>query len=165
MEKTPTKKKLLNKLEEVMNYLYKDQPFLTNLSASVVAIILLVMVKLALIVFQQKLYSGYFEYMVVALLMLILTLQTPFRVSGWGNFSLIFVGIAGVGLLVYDTSSLLPFAGKMIGVFAGGHILFMMFSAGTNYVNNNRRTCELLLRKFFRKRKKSLISVKEEFQK
>jgi hypothetical protein len=165
MEKTPTKKKLLNKLEEVMNYLYKDQPFLTNLSASVVAIILLVMVKLALIGFQQKLYSGYFEYMVVALLMLILTLQTPFRVSGWGNFSLIFVGIAGVGLLVYDTSSLLPFAGKMIGVFAGGHILFMMFSAGTNYVNNNRRTCELLLRKFFRKRKKSLISVKEEFQK
>jgi hypothetical protein len=165
MEKTPTKKKLLNKLEGVMNYLYKDQPFLTNLSASVVAIILLVMVKLALIGFQQKLYSGYFEYMVVALLMLILTLQTPFRVSGWGNFSLIFVGIAGVGLLVYDTSSLLPFAGKMIGVFAGGHILFMMFSAGTNYVNNNRRTCELLLRKFFRKRKKSLISVKEEFQK
>jgi len=165
MKKTPTKKKLLNKLEEVMNYLYKDQPFIINLTTSVVAIIFLVMVKLALIGFQQKLYSGYFEYMVVALLLSILILQTPFRVSGWGNISLIFVGIAGVGLLIYDTTTLLPFAGKMIGVFAGGHILFMMFNAGINYVNNNRRTCELLLRKFFRKRKKSLICVKEEFQK
>jgi len=165
MKKTPTKKKLLNKLEEVMNYLYKDQPFIINLTTSVVAIIFLVMVKLALIGFQQKLYSGYFEYMVVALLLSILILQIPFRVSGWGNISLIFVGIAGVGLLIYDTTTLLPFAGKMIGVFAGGHILFMMFNAGINYVNNNRRTCELLLRKFFRKRKKSLICVKEEFQK
>ena len=165
MAKKPTKKRLIERLEEVANWLYKDQPFIMNLTTSVVAIILLVMVKLVLIGFQQKLYSGYFEYMVVALLMSILILQTPFRVSGWGNISLIFVGIAGVGLLVYDTSSLLPLAGKMIGVFAGGHILFMMFNAGINYVNNNRRTCELLLRKFFRKRKKSLICVKEEFQK
>ena len=162
MAKTPTKKKLLNKLEEVMNWLYKDQPFLTNLTTSVVAIIFLVMVKLALIGFQQKLYSGYFEYMVVALLMSILILQTPFRVSGWGNISLIFVGIAGIGLFFYDTTSLLPFAGKMIGVFAWGHILFMIL---TWLNDNHRRTCELLLRKFFRKRKKSLISVKEEFQK
>jgi hypothetical protein len=162
MAKKPTKKRLIGKLEEVANWLYKDQPFLMNLTTSVVAIIFLVMVKFALIGFQQKLYSGYFEYMVVALLISILILQIPFRVSGWGNISLIFVGIAGVGLLVYDTTSLLPFAGKMVGFFAGGHILFMMFNAGTNYVNNNRRTCELLLRKFFRKRKKNYQRRKQE---
>jgi len=165
MAKKPTKKRLIGKLEEVANWLYKDQPFIMNLTTSVVAIIFLVMVKLALIGFQQKLYSGYFEYMVVALLIIILVLQTPFRVSGWGNISLIFVGIAGVGLFLYDTNTLLPMAGKMIGFLAGGHILFMMGNAGINYVNSHRRTCELLLRKFFRKRKKSLISVKEEFQK
>jgi len=162
MAKKPTKKRLIEKLEEVANWLYKDQPFIMNLTTSVVAIIFLVMVKLALIGFQQKLYSGYFEYIVVALLVGILVLQTPFRVSGWGNISLIFVGIAGVGVLVYDTSSLLPLAGKMIGVFVGGHLLFMIL---TWLNDNHRRTCELLLRKFFRKRKKSLICVKEEFQK
>ena len=143
MAKKPIKKRLIERLEEVANWLYKDQPFIMNLTTSVVAIIFLVMVKLALIGFQQKLYSGYFEYIVVALLVGILVLQTPFRVSGWGNISLIFVGIAGVGLFFYDTTSLLPFAGKMIGFLAGGHILFMMFNAGINYVNNNRRTCEL----------------------
>jgi hypothetical protein len=165
MAKKPTKKRLIEKLEEVVNWLYKDQPFRMNLTTSVSAIIFLVMVKLGFIGFQQKLYSGYFEYMVVALLISILVLQTPFRVSGWGKISLIFVGIAGVGLFLYDTNTLFPMAGKMIGFLAGGHILFMMGNAGINYVNSHWRTCELLLRKFFRKRKKSLICVKEEFQK
>ena len=165
MTKKPIKKRLIEKLEEVINWLYKDQPLITNLTSSVVALIWLVMIKLASIGFQQKLYSGYFEYMVVALLLSILILQTSFKSSGWGNITLVFVLIAGVGLFVYDTTSLLPLAGKMIGFFAGGHILFMMGNAGINYVNSHRRTCELLLRKFFRKRKKSLICVKEEFQK
>lgn len=160
MAKKPIKKRLIEKLEEVINWLYKDQPLIINLTSSVVFLIWLVVIKLAIIGFQQKLYSGYFEYVVVALLLSILILQTPFSFSGWGNFALIFVGIAGVGLFFYDTPSLLPFAGKMVCVFAGGHILYMMFNAGIKYVNNNRRTCELLLRKFFRNRKKSLICVK-----
>jgi len=162
MAKKPIKKRLIEKLEEVINWLYKDQPLITNLTSSVVALIWLVMIKLAIIGFQQKLYSGYFEYMVVALLLSILILQTSFKVSGWGNITLVFVLIAGVGLFVYDTTSLLPVAGQMIVFFAGGHILFMIL---TWFNDNHRRTCELLLRKFFRKQKKSLICVKEEFQK
>ncbi len=165
MAKKLIKRRLIEKLEEVINWLYKDQSLITNLTSSVVALIWLVMIKLAIIGFQQKFYSGYFEYMVVTLLLLILILQPSFKTSGWGNITLVFVLIAGVGLFVYDTTSLLPLAGQMIGFFAAGHILFIMFSAGIRYVNNNRRTCELLLHKFFRLRKKSLISVKEEFQK
>ena len=165
MAKKPIEKGLIEKLEEVINWLYKDQPLITNLTSSIVALIWLVIIKLAIIGFQQKLYSGYFEYMVVALLLSILILQTSFKVSGWGNITLVFVLIAGVGLFVYDTTSLLPLAGQMIGFFAVGHILFMMFNVGIRYVNSHRRTCELLLRKFFRKRKKSLICVKEENQK
>jgi hypothetical protein len=134
--------RLFNNLEkrvkEVMNYLYKDQSLVNNLTTSVFAIILLVMVKLASIGFHQQLFSGYFEYIVVALLMSILILQTPFRVSGWGNISLIFVGIAGVGLLFYDTTSLLPMAGKMIGVFAVGHILFII-STWANRIRYQKR--------------------------
>jgi hypothetical protein len=122
----PIKKRLMEKLEEVVNWLYKDQPFATNLTTSVVAIICLGMAKLAYVGIQQKLYSGYFENIVVALLVFILVLQIPFRVSGWGNISLIFVGIAGVGLFFYDTYSLLQVAGQMIGFLAGGHILFMI---------------------------------------
>ena len=162
MAKKPIKKRLIERLEEVINWLYKDQPLITNLTSSVVALIWLVIIKLAIIGFQQKLYSGYFEYMVVALLLSILILQTSFKVSGWGNITLVFVLIAGVGLFVYDTTSLLPVAGQMIVFFAGGHILFMIL---TWFNDNHRRTCELLLRKFFRKQKKSLICVKEEFQK
>jgi len=162
MKRTPIKRKLLSRLEEVINWLYKDQPLLTNLTTSVIAIFFLVIVKLALIGFQQKLYSGYFEYIVIALLMSILVLQTSFRVSGWGNISLFFVGIAGVGLFFYNTTLLLPLAGQMIGIFAGGHFIYIILMW---IVNNHRRTCELLLHKFFRKRKKSLICVKEENQK
>ena len=141
--KEPIKRRLIEKLEEVIKWLYQDQPLITNLTSNVAALIFLVIIKLAIIGFQQKVYSGYFEYMVVALLLSILILQTSFKVSGWGNITLFFVLIAGVGLIVYDTTSLLPLAGKMISFFAAGHILFVMFSAGIRYVNNNRRTCEL----------------------
>jgi len=165
MNKKLIKKRLIEKMEEVINWLYKDQPLITNLASSFAALIWLFIIKLAIIGFQQKLYFGYFEYMVIALLLSILIFQTSFKVSGWGNITFAFVLIAGVGLIVYDTTSLLPVAGEMIGLFAVGHILFIMFSTGIRYVSNHRRTCELLLRKFFRKRKKSLISIKEENQK
>lgn len=143
MAKKLTKIRSIEKLEEVIKWLYQDQPLFTNLTSNVAALIFLVILKLAIIGFQQKFYSGYFEYMVVTLLLLILILQTSFKTSGWGNISLVFVVIAGVGLLVYDTTSLLTVAVKMISFFAVGHILFVMFSAGIRYVNNNRRTCEL----------------------
>jgi len=142
MAKKPIKKQLIEKLEEVINWLYKDQPLITNLTSSVVALIWLVMIKLAIIGFQQKLYSGYFESMVVALLLSILILQTSFKVSGWGNIALVFVLIAGVGLFIYDTTSLLQLAGEMIGVFAGGHILFILLTNLIPTLNINRRTCE-----------------------
>ncbi len=149
MNKKLTKRRLIEKLEEVINWLYKDQSLITNLTSSVGALILLVVIKFAIIGFQQKVYSGYFEYMVVALLLSILILQTSFKASGWGKISLIFVVIAGVGLIVYDTTSLLPLAGKMISFFAAGHILFMI----TQLVNFKE------LNKFFLN--KSLIRVKE----
>lgn len=140
MTKKLIKKRLIEKLEEVINWLYKDQPLITNLTSNVAALICLVIIKLAIIGFQQKVYSGYFEYMVVALLLSILILQTSFKVSGWGNITLFFVLIAGVGLFVYDTTSLLTVAVKMINFFAAGHILFIMFSAGIRYVNKNQKS-------------------------
>ena len=87
--------------------------------------------------------------MVVTLLLLILILQTSFKASGWGKISLIFVVIAGVGLFVYDTTSLITVAVKMISFFAVGHILFII----TQLVNFKE------LNKFFLN--KSLIRVKE----
>ena len=124
-EKTLIKRKLLSRLEEVINWLYKDQPFLTNLITSLSVMFFLIIVKLALIGFQQRIYSGYFECVVVVLLIGIFVLQNlnP-KVSGWGNISLIFIGIAGVGLLFYNTASLLLLAGQMIGIFAGGHFMY-----------------------------------------
>lgn len=149
MTKKLIKKRLIEKLEEVINWLYKDQPLITNLTSNVAALICLFIIKLAIIGFQQKVYSGYFEYMVVALLLSILILQTSFKVSGWGNITLFFVLIAGIGLIVYDTTSLLTVAGQMISFFAVGHILFMI----TQLVNFKE------LNKFFLN--KSLIRVKK----
>ncbi len=136
------KKILLNRLERVLNYLYKDKPLITNLTIGLVSINFLIIIKLALIGFQQKLYSGYFEHMVIALLVSlviifvsILILQTSFKRSGWGGIALIFIGIAGVGLFFYDTTVLIPLAGKMIGFFAGGHLLYKVLF----YIINNYR--------------------------
>ena len=68
-------------VDKLINWLYKDQPFITNVTTIFTALIWLVMIKLAIIGFQQKLYSGYFEYIVVALLLSILILQTSFSLK------------------------------------------------------------------------------------
>lgn len=130
------KKRLIEKIGKVINWLYKDQPLIINLTSNIIALIWIVMIKLALIGFQQKLYSGYFEYMVVALLLSILILQTSFKVSGWGNISLVFVLIAGVGLFVYNITSLLLVAGQIITLLAVGKILFIIANKVLKYDKN-----------------------------
>ena len=103
MKKTSIKREGLSRLNEVVNWLYKDQPFLTNLITSFIALFLLAVIKLTLTGFQQEIYSGYFENIVIVLLMSILILQTPFRFSGWGDIAMIFVGIACAGIFFYNT--------------------------------------------------------------
>lgn len=139
--------KFFERLEEIADYLFKDKPFWNNLMAGIVGLIILVVIKVALIGFQEKLYTGYFEYIVVFILMSILILQYDFKSSGWGDVAMIFVGIAWIGVIFYDSFATLTLAMQVIGLFASFHIIYMIIIE----LSKDKRIKELLKKKKWEK--------------
>ena len=141
MEKN--KNRLMERMEEIINWLYKDNPFFTNLYINIFMMISLIVIKFMLIGFQQKLYSGYFEHMVILVLTLFLTLTTyilNLKASGWGLFSLIFVGIAGICLICYDTMAGFTLAINMTVLLCIGQFLFIIYSLYKNKRKENEKS-------------------------
>jgi len=122
------KKRITKKIEQGINYLYKDRSFFKNLFGIIVFIMFVGIVKIALIGFDKGKYSGYFEHVVISILLFLFIFQifSRLKFSGWGNIAYIFLLAGALYFFVFDSYQLMYLASSFSGTLGAGHLLYMM---------------------------------------
>jgi len=127
MEKIKFKKRLFNKLKEIVNYLYKGVSLIDNFLNVFFVVFFVLIIKFIRIGLQQKLYLGYFEFTIIGFLIIISILQiNKIRTNcfGWGEISFIFFFISGISWIYSDSLELLLLSIKITWAFVLGHIFY-----------------------------------------
>lgn len=115
------------RIGEILKYFYKDQPPIYSLGSIMITFILVSFVKLALVGVEERLYTGYFEYMVIALLLFIMLAHTPIKLDGWAGIMNLWILFGGVLWILNSKVYILhPVLAVSIYLFVG-HLLYIIY--------------------------------------
>jgi hypothetical protein len=120
------KKKII--LENIMNYLFKEVSIIQAMTSFVGIVFIILFVKFFLVGIEEKLFNGYFETMVLGLLIAILLFVVPFYTKGWVGIISVILMVSGVVVWVYDSIILYRVATFGFSFFITLQILYKIFS-------------------------------------
>ena len=128
MEDKQTIKKKKTILKVIEDYLFKDVKLLSGITSIIGVLFIILFVYYFLVGIKENLFNGYFETMVLGLLISIFVFVVPFYTKGWVGITNYILTIGGMLLWFSDSLIVYRIGTFSFSFFVTLHITYKLFN-------------------------------------